>query len=171
MTDVPSEKACTKCGETKPLDQFHRRKDSPGGRRAYCKECRNAQTAAWREANPNRRADYMAAWRKANPNYKAEWAAANQEAVWLGVYRHRAKGYGFEPVVEDFTKTDVIELYGDQCWHCKDAPFEELDHHPTPVAAEGPHTIENVKPSCARCNRAGISAARAIRKELSAATT
>ena len=100
----------------------------------------------------------------------ADYRATHPEKGWCSYYRHRARRFGFEPVVEDFAKADVIELYGDQCWHCKDAPFEELDHHPIPVAAEGPHTIENVKPSCARCNRAGGRAARATREDLLDAT-
>ena len=32
-------KTCTKCGETKPLDDFHRNKTGAGGRRPDCKEC------------------------------------------------------------------------------------------------------------------------------------
>ena len=167
MTGVPSEKACTKCSAIKPITDFHR---NGSRRRARCKECCNAQTAAWRRANP----DYMVEWQKANQDHRADYVAdyraANPEVAWRGYYRVRAKRYGFEPVVEDFAKADVIELYGDQCWHCKDAPFEELDHHPIPVAAEGPHTIENVKPSCARCNRAGGRAARATREDLLDAT-
>lgn len=173
---MTKEKRCTKCGKTKPLDQFHRRKDAPDGRRAHCKECRNAASTAWREDHPDymvewtaANPDCMAEWIAANPNYMADYHAAHPEVGWLSRYRRRARKFGFEPVIEDFTKADVIELYGDQCWHCKDAPFEQLDHHPIPVAAEGPHTIENVKPSCARCNNAGSPAARAMREDLLAA--
>ena len=177
MTGVPSEKACTKCSAIKPITDFHR---NGGRRRASCKSCESMRNAArreanpdymaeWRKANPDYMADYMAEWTAANPDYMADYRAANPEVAWLGGYRRRARRFGFEPIVEDFTKADVIELYGDQCWHCKDAPFEELDHHPIPVAAEGPHTIENVKPSCTRCNRAGTQAARAMREELLAA--
>ena len=32
-------KTCTKCGETKPLDDFHRYRSGAGGRRARCREC------------------------------------------------------------------------------------------------------------------------------------
>lgn len=38
-------KMCSKCGETKPLEQFGKRKSSPDGRRGVCKPCRNAQQA------------------------------------------------------------------------------------------------------------------------------
>ena len=175
---MTEEKRCTKCGETKPITDFH--SNGGGRRRASCKSCESMRNAArreanpdymveWRKANPDYMADYMAEWTAANPDYMADYRAANPEVAWLGGYRRRARRFGFEPIVEDFTKADVIELYGDQCWHCKDAPFEELDHHPIPVAAEGPHTIENVKPSCTRCNRAGTQAARAMREELLAA--
>lgn len=117
---MTEEKCCTWCGETKPLDQFHRHKGSPDGRKPRCRECCNAETTARRRANP----DYRAGWREADPDYMADYRAAHPEADWRSYYRHRARRFGFEPVVEDFTKADVIELYGDQCWHCKDAPFE-----------------------------------------------
>ena len=32
-------KTCAKCGETKPLDGFHRDKTRAGGRKPHCKEC------------------------------------------------------------------------------------------------------------------------------------
>lgn len=35
-------KTCTKCGETKPFDEFHRDKRKPDGRRPRCKTCQNA---------------------------------------------------------------------------------------------------------------------------------
>src|SRR4051812_10020332 len=35
-------KTCTLCGETKPLDQFHRRARSQDGHQAHCKACGRA---------------------------------------------------------------------------------------------------------------------------------
>ena len=32
-------KRCTKCGETKPLDEFHRDRSKKQGRRSRCREC------------------------------------------------------------------------------------------------------------------------------------
>ena len=127
---MTEEKRCTKCGETRPITDFHR---NGGRRRASCKSCESARNAARREANPG----YMAEWAAANPSYMADYRAANPEAAWLGLYRARAKRFGFEPVSETFAKADVVGLYGDQCWHCGEAPFEQLDHHPIPVAAGG----------------------------------
>lgn len=34
-------KVCTKCGETKPLDAFHKNSSGKDGRLAFCAECKN----------------------------------------------------------------------------------------------------------------------------------
>lgn len=40
------EKTCTKCGETKPIDEFHRFNASRDGRRTECKDCACARARA-----------------------------------------------------------------------------------------------------------------------------
>jgi len=42
----PSEKLCTRCGETKPLDAFSRLARGKYGRCAHCKRCRSVRNAA-----------------------------------------------------------------------------------------------------------------------------
>lgn len=81
----------------------------------------------------------------------AAYYAKYPEKRWVNSYQNRAKARGLKPVVEGFTKQDVIERYGDSCHYCTDGAFEELDHH-VPVAAGGHHTLGNVRPSCASCN-------------------
>lgn len=44
-------KSCTKCGETKPLTEYHKNPRSSHGYRTECKVCRSARGKAWREAN------------------------------------------------------------------------------------------------------------------------
>ena len=168
MTDMPTEKTCTGCGETKPLEDFKKHKAGRFGRESKCKDCERERQRAWRERNPDYVREYMKDWRERNPDYFASHKADHPEIQWAARYRERAGKFGFEPVVEKFTKADVIERYGDQCWHCKGAPFEELDHHPAPVAAEGRHTLENVRPSCSSCNVAGTWPARRAREKLRA---
>lgn len=46
-----TEKTCTKCGKTKPLDGFHRRRSGSEKRRAACKVCA-AKAAEYRKTNP-----------------------------------------------------------------------------------------------------------------------
>lgn len=45
---------CTKCGETKPLDDFSRAPLGLHGRAAECKTCESARKKAYREANGER---------------------------------------------------------------------------------------------------------------------
>lgn len=42
-------KTCNSCGQTKPVDAFHRRAASPDGRTASCKACVNDRQRRWRE--------------------------------------------------------------------------------------------------------------------------
>lgn len=36
-------KVCRKCGTVKDIDEFHKNKSSPDGRRSVCRDCRNGQ--------------------------------------------------------------------------------------------------------------------------------
>jgi hypothetical protein len=39
---------CTRCGETKPADDFHRNRHTLSGRSSWCKACAVARTRQWR---------------------------------------------------------------------------------------------------------------------------
>lgn len=199
-------KTCTKCGETKPLDEFNRHPMGRLGRRSQCRQCLAqkyqenrsevlAKQAVWRDANRevkqerdrayharnrerlnaqskeyrDRNRDLIRArdraWRAANietrragdRRYYAQnadrikaYRSENIHTHWASSYRARAKVRGFKPVVEDFTKADVIAAHGDACAYCG-GPFEHLDHA-IPISKGGPHTLANVRPSCAECN-------------------
>lgn len=56
-------KVCTKCGELKPLDLFHRSRQSNHGtfRMSACKACSKLKGYRWRYNNPDK---YMATWKK-----------------------------------------------------------------------------------------------------------
>ena len=59
-------KSCTKCGETKPLTEYHKNPRSSHGYRTECKVCRSARGKAWREANRGKIAEYNRAHHAAN---------------------------------------------------------------------------------------------------------
>lgn len=40
-------KTCKKCGQTKPLDDFHRESKAHDGRTFYCKECNKKKARDW----------------------------------------------------------------------------------------------------------------------------
>lgn len=203
-------KTCTKCGESKPLDEYHRNKTMKDGRLNVCRTCssaykrsrnampevkaRNAETRrAWVEANREhvrarqaeydkqhyqenrvRKLAYAADYRaqpevkkrtsermreyRARPEVKARsseymrtYQAENMHLWWEHDYAIRAKRFGFEVVMESFTKADLIARWGDACFHCG-GPFEELDHWPVPICRGGHHSLESTRPSCQQCN-------------------
>lgn len=96
--------------------------------------------------------DRTPAQREAAAARQSAYRLANMHVEWESYYRQRALDYGHQPIVKSFTKEELITKYGDACYHCA-GPFQELDHHPVPVAHGGPHTLENAKPSCVTCNR------------------
>ena len=63
-------KRCGSCGETKPVDQFHKRGGTEGGYRSKCKVCLNGsqrQTSRqWKQDNKDRVRAYNRGWMDAN---------------------------------------------------------------------------------------------------------
>lgn len=209
-------KPCTRCGEVRPLDEYHRDRRRADGRVSRCKSCvlayhaeyrtrpevkartaeynamysaenreeRRAYNAEWYAENREHVAEYKAKYYAENREailaqvaeyrssdegkariaayhiengerlreYRREYHAANPHMMWRRNTARRAKEFGYTPIVDDFTKADVIAAYGDHCWHCQTGAFEELDHYPVPISRGGDHVIENVRPSCSACN-------------------
>ena len=154
-------KTCSGCKEEKALDGFNKSKRD--GHTSRCKTYRQAYYTANREQVAAYQREYRAANREQINANGRDYRQARPEVVWVGNYRHRAKAYGFVPLVESFTHADVIDIYGDACVHCG-GPFEELDHYPVPVALGGPHKLANVRPSCAPCNGAQSGDIKAARR-------
>lgn len=122
--------------------------------REYAAERDSAYYRANRERITKRERERYRANRERITEQQAKYRASNPDVFWRARYRTRMKKFGFHvATVEDFTYDDVIERYGATCWHCPEGEFEELDHYPIPVSQAGPHSLENVRPSCADCNR------------------
>ena len=68
-------KSCSKCGETKPLDEFSKDKSTTDGRQYRCKPC----NAAYHRANRQRVSERGRAYREANRDRIAEYREANKE--------------------------------------------------------------------------------------------
>lgn len=69
-------KTCTKCGEVKELEEFHKMSASKDGHRRDCKPCNSAATKAHYRANPER----YTAYRKANSKKNTAYAKARYKA-------------------------------------------------------------------------------------------
>lgn len=163
-------KTCSACNKSKPVAVFSKNSRTRDGLRSYCKDCQRASAARYRANNREKIAASKAEYRERNRErvvaaaaeyrrlnreslsaQKKEYRAANPHVVWEHAYRYRARQFGFEPVVESFTRDALINRWGDACHHCG-GPFEQLDHYPVPMFRGGEHSLENCRPSCARCN-------------------
>lgn len=171
---MPAEayKACTRCGEDKPLDQFSVRTN--GKPQSYCKPCVAANTAEWRKKNPDRWPEANRRWRRENPERKIatdrawaernrekvrasvrRWNAANPEAVrrvqrrWRerhrDLLRNRSR-LGKNPHSHEYASV----LRQDPCCYCG-GPCESIDHI-EPVIEGGSHEWTNLTASCGSCN-------------------
>lgn len=90
---MPGLKRCPKCGEIKPLDQFHADRRRHDGRSAYCRQCRSAarkvayevdsererqRARDYYEANREQRSEYQKR-RRGDPEYRAKRNARERE--------------------------------------------------------------------------------------------
>jgi len=80
-------KVCAKCCEEKPLSQFYKRSDRPGEPRAWCKECANDASRAYRRTEEGRELTRLSTLRSKQAN--AGKALYTQT-------KHRAKNAGLE---------------------------------------------------------------------------
>ena len=74
-------KTCTKCQESKPLDQFYKRADRDAYH-SWCKSCKHEAGKNWHSKNKERHAELTSQWYEQNKeqhlaNSKA-WYAANK---------------------------------------------------------------------------------------------
>lgn len=72
-------KTCTKCGETKPLDGFHRDKTGAGGRRPDCKECVREYTHRYLEENRDKERERTRRYHEENRDKRLEYARRYRE--------------------------------------------------------------------------------------------
>ncbi len=87
-----SMKTCSKCGESKPLTLFRKRKGALDGRRGQCCACQSAHKRAYELTRAEQTQAYMREYRAANKEriatQKKDWVEANREHV-----RQLERGY------------------------------------------------------------------------------
>lgn len=80
---MDGEKACTGCGESKPVTEFYANRRTIDGRTSRCKACAQAATLKWREANPDKVRAAAKEWEAVNRpkrnTQRKERQAANPE--------------------------------------------------------------------------------------------
>ena len=86
-SDVPGQKICGSCGETKTKDEFHRHRRSHDGLAAICKSCKKDYDEKNKERFANRKqsaptstTEYRRRWNKENIELKRSYTA-NRRAL------------------------------------------------------------------------------------------
>lgn len=145
-------KRCTGCGETKPLAAYAQRTDR-ASLKARCKSCYSEyDKRRYAEKGYSRteaRARYLAR-REELIEYSLQWARQNPEKRLLAKAKRRANTPKSNVSVEQLASR--IQVFGGRCWICN-GPYEHLDHV-KPISKGGAHLAANLRPSCAKCNRA-----------------
>jgi len=80
------EKECPKCGQTKPLSEFHKSSATVHGYQVYCKPCNSARHDAWRRQNLAKMAEDQKRRRQADPGRWHEYGLKKSYGLERGAF-------------------------------------------------------------------------------------
>lgn len=114
-------KTCSKCGQTKPVDEFNRDKNRKDGRYPHCRECHRADNRARYAADPSKKLAQNAEWQRENRDKVAviykRWADKNTDR--LNEYNRQwraATGKGREYAMQDYWKNREARMAANRAW-------------------------------------------------------
>jgi 5-methylcytosine-specific restriction endonuclease McrA len=147
-------KCCTKCGETKPLDDFSKRAASPDGKRSQCKPCSNIAARQWVANNQAVRAAYLSSYHQANRQRRNALASNYYQSHRQESAARTSKRRALlrEGAHTPYSRAEIFTRWGGWCCYC-DAPAEHLDHVHA-LSRGGADAAHNLVPACAPCNLA-----------------
>lgn len=112
-------KTCTACGESKPLSEFHKGRDSFGLRQT-CKACTNAQNRGIYERNKPAHLESKRRYRRENPDARRATLQKHTET-------HRQQWRAYYTVKRAITRGDLLPVRERVCEHC--GQQAETYHH------------------------------------------
>ena len=142
-------KACRKCGETKPLNEFHRAAAMRDGHRNECKACWKIICKKRYAKNRDEHIAKVQEWRRRNPekydSYRKRYIAENRERIAIEERKgHLRRKYGLTLEEYDFLRL----AQGDRCLIC--GAGEEGGLH-----VDHDHKTGRVRGLlCGKCNKA-----------------
>jgi 5-methylcytosine-specific restriction endonuclease McrA len=118
----------------------------------HAREAARERSRKIRAADPEGYLARFHAYRASHPEKVREWKRrdrqAHVESVLIRCRRARARKRNVPHV--DWTREQVIALYGERCYLCG-GPYEHTDHV-IPISRYGWDRIENLRPACQLCN-------------------
>lgn len=172
-------KTCSKCKVEKALDQFQKNKARHDGVETYCRECNNARIRAKYAKDPNKKISKTREYHLANPEWSKEyqhnWHKENKDRRYNKIKQRLSTDKEFVKYRRELvarkererraqkTKTKVVKVtkkdyeeilvsFNNKCWICEQDLILVYWDHVHPLAKGGPHTKDNLRPSCNPCN-------------------
>lgn len=146
-------KTCTKCGETKALEEFSRYDKAADGKLSNCKVCSNRASKAWREKNREadraRKREYYANNREQVKSQNAAYKAARRDQY--NGYHHQRRTRKADNGVYLVTDRDYRRILESPCVACGSTKNIQVDHI-IPIARGGRHCVGNLQALCGSCN-------------------
>lgn len=106
-----ADKQCTKCGTSKPTDQFGKQKHRKDGLNPWCKACKSAAGKVYFAANKDRLRPIRAAWSAANPEKRRAFTREAQ-ARW-----RMADPVGYRVYMAKYRTPEVNRAYARTDYH------------------------------------------------------
>ena len=165
-------KTCTKCGETKPFSQFHKKSASKCGYKPRCKACiqeesmsyykdnrtrMNEYNKAWADANRDRNLEFKARYRDKNRDCirqkSREYSAAHPEIGRNSVLNYRARKAAASGRLSNGLGNRLMSIQKGKCACCR-KPISNGYHmdHIMPLKLGGTNTDDNIQLLCQTCN-------------------
>lgn len=139
-------KHCGKCGEAKPLAEFHRQRSAADGRASQCRACAAIAGRARYEA---KRDEIIAQIKE----YRRRFPDRVRVAQYAGTMRYWARRRGASPTGVKVTRKEIEArwaMWGDCCYLCGSAAV--ASDHVIPLSTGGLHVPANLRPICQTCN-------------------
>jgi 5-methylcytosine-specific restriction endonuclease McrA len=165
-------KKCTKCGETKPVSEFHKSYTEKSGLMTQCKSCKLLYAAEyrkrnmpslvqkameWAHQNRERVREVQSAHRERNRDKEKErhrkYDQENPDKVLEKLHRRIAKKHNV--VGGHFTEKEwreVLDMYGHKCLCCGRSGVPLERDHVIPIGPPHSDEITNIQPLCRSCN-------------------
>lgn len=171
-------KVCPDCLEEKTYDLFYADKSKKQGVGTRCKECtkaRNNKNRAGRKeqyaeyekeryrrlerqkyyakirATPERREYQKQYYEKNKDHWKEKYRPSHKVNEWSAARTAKLKSNGVFAVADKDLRRLVLRS-GGLCSYCRKVKWEQWDHV-VPISRGGVHSVGNLLPVCADCNR------------------
>lgn len=89
MNSIPSSKACSKCGQVKPLSEFHKNRQSPDGLVHQCKTCRAEYRRFYYQEKGHIEREQNRKWKEDNYEYVLEYARQYGRKNYAKIFENR----------------------------------------------------------------------------------